>query len=175
MINLRIGRQTFDFDCGAKALQIVMEYYGVEMREDELLKELKTSKNGTDYESMIALAEKKGFQVLASSGVSLAELKGFVDQGYPVIVILQAWADRYMTLEDWRASFDHGHYAIVVDYQNRIIVFEDPASIRRTWLSEEEFLARWHDLDPKTHEKVEHFAMVLKGKQPATRQPEHMD
>lgn len=175
MINLRIGRQTFDFDCGAKALQIVMEYYGVEMREDELLKELETSKNGTDYQSMIALAEKKGFQVFASGGVSLAELKGFIDRGYPVIVILQAWADRYMTLEDWRASFDQGHYAIVVDYQNRIIVFEDPASIRRTWLSEREFLARWHDIDPKTHEKVEHFAMVLMGKQPATRQPEHMD
>lgn len=42
MINLRIGRQTFDFDCGAKALQLVMEYYGIDIREDELLKELKT-------------------------------------------------------------------------------------------------------------------------------------
>jgi predicted double-glycine peptidase len=175
MLNLRIGRQTFDFDCGAKALQIVMEYYGVEMREDELLKELKTDEKGTDYTSMIALAEKNGFQVFASDGVSLEELRRFINRGYPVIVILQAWADRYMTLEDWRASYDQGHYAIVVDYQNHIIVFEDPASIRRTWLSEEEFLARWHDIDPKTREKVEHFAIVLKGKEPAGKKLEHMD
>jgi len=175
MINLRIGRQTFDFDCGAKALQIVMEYYGVEMREDELLKELKTDESGTSYLNMIALAENKGFQVLAAHGVSLAELKSFIDQGYPVIVILQAWADRYMTLEDWRSSFEHGHYAIVVDYQDHIIVFEDPASIRRTWLSEREFLARWHDIVPRTQEKLRHFAMVLMGKEPAVRRPEHMD
>jgi len=175
MINLRIGRQTFDFDCGAKALQIVMEYYGVEIREDELLRELGTDEEGTSYLSMIALAEKQGFQVLAAHGVSLAELKSFIDQGYPVIVILQAWADRYMTLADWSASYDHGHYAIVVDYQDHVIVFEDPASIRRTWLSEREFLARWHDVAPRTHEKLKHFAMVLTGKEPVARQPEHMD
>ena len=44
MINLRIGRQTFDFDCGPKALQMIMEYYGVEIREDILIKELGTDK-----------------------------------------------------------------------------------------------------------------------------------
>jgi len=175
MINLRIGRQTFDFDCGAKALQLVMEYYGVEMREDELMKELNTGKDGTNYASMISLAEAKGFEVFASNGVPLEQLKKFVDQGYPVIVIVQAWADRYMTLEDWKSSFEYGHYAVVIGYQDHIIIFEDPSSIRRTWLSEEEFLARWHDTDPKTHEKVEHFAMILMGKQPATRVPEHMD
>lgn len=175
MINLRVGRQTFDFDCGAKALQIVMEYYGVEMREDEMLKELKTDKTGTNYANMIALAEKKGFRVFASGGVSLEELKRFINQGYPVIVIVQAWADRYMTLEDWKLSFEYGHYAVVIGYQDYIIVFEDPASIHRTWMLEEEFLARWHDMDPKTHKKYEHFAMVLQGKEPAPRTPEHMD
>jgi predicted double-glycine peptidase len=99
MINLRIGRQTFDFDCGAKALQLVMEYYGVEMREDELIKELKTSKDGTSYINMITVAEKNGFEVFASNGVSLKQLKHFIDQGYPVIINVQAWADKYMTLE----------------------------------------------------------------------------
>ena len=175
MINLRIGRQTFDFDCGAKALQLVMEYYGVEMREDELMKELNTCKDGTNYTNMISVAEKNGFEVFASNGVSLEQIKQFLDQDYPVIVIVQAWADRYMTLEDWKSSFDYGHYAVVIGYQDHIIIFEDPSSIRRTWLLEEEFLARWHDIDLNTHQKVEHFAMVLMGKQPATRVPEHMD
>lgn len=175
MINLRIVRQTFDFDCGAKIIQTVMEYYGVEMREDELLRELKTDKQGTHYTSMIALAKKKGFQVYASDDVSIEELKRFIDEGYPVIVVLQAWADRYMTLEDWKSSFDLGHYAAVIGYQDHIIIFEDPASPRRTWMTEEEFLARWHDLDPKSQKKVNHFAMVLKGKEPVSRRPEHMD
>ena len=175
MINLRIGRQTFDFDCGAKALQIVMEYYGVEMREDELLRELKTDQEGTNPVNMIALVKKQGFQVFAASGVSLEELKRFIDQEYPVIVLVQAWADRYMALEDWKLSYDHGHYAVVIGYQDRIMVFEDPASIHRTWMLEEEFLARWHDMDRKTQRKYEHFAMVLMGREPVSRAPEHMD
>ena len=175
MINLRIVRQTFDFDCGVKALQTVMEYYGVEMREDELLEELKTDEYGTNYTNMIALAKKKGFNVFASDGVSLEELKRFIDEDHPVIVLVQAWADKYMTLEEWKLDFDNGHYVVVIGYENHIIIFEDPASPRRTWMTEEEFLARWHDRDPKTYKKSQNFAMVLMGKEPVTRAPEHMD
>ncbi len=175
MIDLRIGRQTFDFDCGAKALQMVMEYYGVEKREDILIKELGTDTRGTSVESMISVAEKKGFKVYSATGVSLQQLKQFVDEGYPVIVLLQAWAERYMTLEDWKADNDDGHYAIVIGYNGNVIIFEDPSSIRRTWLTEEEFLARWHDVDPRTKIRLEHFAMVLMGKKPVRKGVEHMD
>jgi predicted double-glycine peptidase len=176
MINLRIGRQSFDFDCGPKALQMVMEYYGVEIREDTLIKELGTDgKNGTSVDSMIFVAEKYGFKVFVATGVSLEQLKNFVDGGSPVIVLVQAWGERYMTLEDWKTDYDDGHYAIVIGYNNNIIIFEDPSSIRRTWLTEEEFLFRWHDLDPRTNKKFEHFAMVLMGKEPVRKGLEHMD
>jgi predicted double-glycine peptidase len=37
VIELPIGRQTFDFDCGAKALQIVMAYYGMDISEGDLM------------------------------------------------------------------------------------------------------------------------------------------
>jgi len=175
MINLRIGRQAFDFDCGPKALQMVMEYYGVEIREDILIKELGTDKNGTSVDSMIFVAEKNGFKVFAATEVSLEQLKDFVDGGSPVIVLVQAWGERYMTLEDWKADYDDGHYAIVIGYNGNIIIFEDPSSIRRTWLTEEEFLSRWHDIDPRTNKKLEHFAMVLMGKEPGRKGVEHMD
>ena len=176
MIQLRNVKQTFDFDCGPKALQTVMEYYGVEMREDELMKGLKTDQEGTHPKNMVALAEKIGFQVFASENVSLEELKRFVDDGAPVIVLLQAWAERIMSLEDWKADDDDGHYAVVIGHKDHVIIFEDPASFRRTWLTEEEFLARWHDTIPKTGRRLEHFAMVLQGKEPAVRvAPTHMD
>jgi predicted double-glycine peptidase len=47
MIELPIGRQTFDFDCGAKALQIVMAYYGIDIPEGDLIRELRCDTNGT--------------------------------------------------------------------------------------------------------------------------------
>jgi predicted double-glycine peptidase len=175
IIDIPGGMQTFDFDCGAKALQLVLAYYGIEIREDELLKELKTGKNGTSVENVIAVAEKKGFQVVAECGVSLDTVKSYVDRDHPVIVLIQAWAERYMTLEDWRESDDDGHYAIVIGYEGTIIIFEDPSSFRRTWMTGEEFVLRWHDVDPRTKKRLDHFAMVLLGKEPAKKLLEHMD
>jgi predicted double-glycine peptidase len=175
MIDLVIGRQTFDFDCGAKALQVIMAYYGVDVREDELIKELECDRDGTPVKNMIAAAGKRGFQVVAQCGFSLEAVKQYVDKNHPVIVLVQAWAERYMTLEDWREDNDDGHYVIVIGYHGYAIVFEDPSSFRRTWMTEEEFIARWHDVDPRTQEKFDRFAMVLLGKQPAGKVLEHMD
>ena len=140
------GIQTFDFDCGAKALQLVMAYYGVVVREDELIRDLKTDRDGTPVTNMISVAEKKGFQVIAECGVSLEQVKQYLDQKTPVIVLIQAWAEKYMTLEDWRDDDNDGHYVIVIGYEGNIIVFEDPSSIRRTWLTTEEFIENYFSL-----------------------------
>jgi predicted double-glycine peptidase len=175
MIDLPTGRQTFDFDCGAKALQLVMAYYGMDIREDELIKELEIDRYGVPVKNMISVAEKKGFQVLAKCGFPLEAVKQYVDENQPVIVLVQAWAERYMTLDDWKEDNDDGHYVIVIGHHGYIIVFEDPASFRRTWMTEEEFIVRWHDVDPRTQERLDQFAMVLLGKQPAKKVLEHMD
>jgi len=175
MIDLPSGRQTFDFDCGAKALQLVMAYYGLDIREDELIKALHSNKNGTSVNNMIAFAKSKGFEVIAKSGFSVGQIRDLVDQKRPVIVIVQAWADRYMTLDDWKQDTENGHYVIVIGHSDTIMIFEDPASFRKTWMSEEEFVARWHDIDLETGELLEHFALILMGKLPDTRQFEHMD
>jgi len=177
MIDLPGGIQTFDFDCGAKALQLVMAYYGVEVREDRLIKALAADSKGTPVKNMIAVAEKNGFQVVAKSGFTLETVKQYVDQNHPVIVLVQAWAERYMTLEDWKKDDGDGHYVVVIGYEGYIIIFEDPSSLRRTWMTEEEFIARWHDVDPRTKERLDNFGMVLFGKEPvpAGKVLEHMD
>jgi len=177
MIELPIGRQTFDFDCGAKALQIVMAYYGIDIPEGELMKELKIDAHGVSVQNMISVAEARGFHVMWKCGFSLEEVKGLVDGKHPVIVLVQAWAETYMTLKDWTADDDDGHYVIVIAHSGDIIVFEDPSSFHRTWMTEEEFLARWHDVDPRTKQKLERFGMVLLGKEPVPPHKtfEHMD
>ena len=175
MINLPSGRQTFDFDCGAKALQLVLAYYGVEVREDELMTDLHCGMQGVTVRSIVAVAARLGFEVTARSGFTIEEVKELVDANRPVIVLVQAWAERYMTLEDWSQDTDDGHYVVVIGHVGSIIVFEDPASFRNTWLTEDEFLARWHDIDPETSELLSHFAIVLTGKEPMSKMLEHMD
>jgi len=175
MIDLHGGRQTYDYDCGAQALLTVMHYYNVDIRGDELMTALGTSEEGTSPQAMIAVARRYGFEVKYGTQWSLNQVKQYVDAGTPVIVLLQAWADRYMTLDDWRRDWNDGHYAIVIGLNKDVLLFEDPASIRRTWLRDREFLARWHDMDEKTGEKYEHFGMVLLGKQPVQSHLEHME
>jgi ABC-type bacteriocin/lantibiotic exporter with double-glycine peptidase domain len=87
VIDLPTGRQAFDFDCGAKALQLVMAYYGLDIREDELMTQLKCSSEGTPIKHMISLAEKYGFEVIVQSGVSLETVKDYVNNGIPVTVL----------------------------------------------------------------------------------------
>ena len=175
MIDLHIGKQTYDYDCGAQALQTVLQYYGADVRGDALMEALGTSEEGTPPQALIGVAQSYGFQVKSGTQWSLNQVKQYVDDGTPVIVLLQAWADHYMTLDDWRRDWDDGHYAIIIGLNKDVLLFEDPATIRRTWLREREFLARWHDMGPKTGEKYEHFGMVLLGKQPAILSLEHMD
>lgn len=174
IIDLHIGVQAYDFDCGAQALQVVLAYYGTEVRGDELIKALGTDLEGTRVENMIAFGRDRGFQVEAGPGWTLKKLRRFVDEGHPVIVLLQAWADRFMTLEDWRNNNKDGHYAVVIGYAKGVLLFEDPASFRRTWLREREFLARWHDRDSKTGARIERFGMALLGKEPVDRTFERM-
>jgi ABC-type bacteriocin/lantibiotic exporter with double-glycine peptidase domain len=169
LLDLNIGRQTFDCDCGAKALQLVMAYYGVDIRLGELLEKLGTDEMGTSVQKMIDVAGEMGFEVLAREGWSLEEVKVLIDDGRPFIVLLQAWAERQMTLEEWRKDYEDGYYAVVIGYTRGLLIFEDPASFRRTWLSEEEFLARWHDKSPETGEVHDRFGMVLLGREPLRR------
>lgn len=175
MLDLPGSRQTFDFDCGPQALQTVMAYYGVKIRKDRLLKELGTGRDGTDHRVMADFARRKGFRVEMGEKWTLDSLRRSIDRGHPVIVVLQAWSGRELTLKQWRANYDDGHYAIAMGYSHSAIFFEDPSSFSRTWLRDSEFRARWHDLDPHTGNKLEQFGMVLLGRQPAGRVMEHMD
>ncbi len=176
MINLHGLRQTYDFDCGVKALQTLMAYYGVEVREDTLLKELEADKHtGTRVDKMVVAARMRGFDVEAGQNWSLEDVKRYVSQDHPVIVLLQAWADEYKSMDDWRNNFEDGHYAIVMGYNRNVLFFEDPASFHRTWLKENEFLARWHDKDPATGETVNRFGMVLLSRQPVGTGIVHME
>jgi predicted double-glycine peptidase len=167
VIDLNVQRQSFDFDCGLKALQMVLAYYGVEEREDLLLSELGTEPElGTPVSAMVEFAQRRGFEVRAGPDWTLDDVKAQIDEGHPVIVLVQAWAERRMSLSEWRRNFDDGHYVVVVGYEGDSLFFEDPASFHRTWLKAPEFLARWHDLDPSTGEKLMQFGLVLHGKEP---------
>lgn len=167
-------RQTFNYDCGATALQSVMVYYGVELREDVLMKEAGTNKRfGTPVRGLTRVARKHGFSCCVKEMTTQDVIRS-IKQKKPVIIILQAWTE--MRRVDWSHDWIDGHYVVAIGFDAKNIYFEDPSSFTRTFLSFKELNDRWHDVDEKK-KVVDHIGIILTKKRFSKifNEPVHMD
>jgi len=173
MLSLPRLRQTYNYDCGVKAFQAVLVYYGIEVREDILIKQTKTSKQGTSPEDVIRVAKDYGLKVIYGE-MSISEIKKYIDKKIPVILSLQAWTDKKNP--DWRKNWKDGHYAVAIGYTKDRVFFEDPSSFNPTYLNYDELEKRWHDVD-KNGKKYFHYGIALFGKKPTFKKDKiiHMD
>ncbi|NCC71221.1 hypothetical protein EOM09_06575 [bacterium] len=144
IINLPQLRQTYNFDCGAKALQSILFYYGIDVREDKIMKIAKTNKNGTSIQGIGKVIKKYGLKMKASK-MNIDILKNYINDKTPVLIALQAWSNKKRI--DWSNNWSDGHWVVVIGYTKEKIIFEDPSSIYKTYLKYNELLERWHDID----------------------------
>jgi ABC-type bacteriocin/lantibiotic exporter with double-glycine peptidase domain len=141
ILNFPNLRQTFEYDCGPTALQAVLAYYGIKIREELLIKYAKTSKkDGTRRRGMINVLKKAGLKHIAQK-MTVVDLRKFIDKKVPVLVLLQAWS---LKKKDYSNSFSDGHWVVAIGYEKDRIIFEDPNSFSRTFLKDNELEARWH-------------------------------
>ena len=164
VIRIPMTRQSTDYTCGVAALQAVLMFYGEEFLESELAKHLKANpKIGTAYSEMKRFSESKGFDVQIFKEMKLNDLKKLLDEGTPVICLIQAWPERKV---DYKNDWDDGHYVVAIGHDDDNIYFMDTSTLGNyTYIPVDEFLDRWHDTD--SNEKLNHFGMVVqkKGKQ----------
>ena len=165
-------RQTYEYDCGAQALQSVFAYYGIDMREEEIIKIAKTNKKGTHPLPMKKVAESHGFKT-DFKAMTVKELKQYIKRKIPVILLIQAWPEKKKV--NWQKEWRYGHYAVAIGYDWKKLIFEDPASIFRTYLSYKELEDRWHDMGGKI--KYTNYGLAIYGKKPGyhTEKLVHMD
>jgi HK97 family phage portal protein len=150
-------RQDTDYSCGASAMMAVCEYFGVGPESEDAYREaLGTNPaEGTSVPRIVAFATAQGLAVEAHEGMTLADLERHVDQGRPVIVLLQAWGDT----GDSYADDTNGHYVIVIGYDNQYIYVEDPSlKGSRGRLTRNDFERRWHDEDSR--KRYVHWGMA---------------
>ena len=174
LIKLPLYRQSHNFTCGVACVSSVLRYagYDFDTREDRLLWELEaTPENGTNYLKIAEYLESvrtedfPNTQVIATEVMCvdyasneadfghtdslLSQLREAIDDDSPVICAIQAWNDD----GDYQAKTeDDGHYVVLIGYQKDtekdtyIYYFMDPSTAGSyTYLSEEEFILRWHD------------------------------
>lgn len=164
-------RQIYGYDCGASATQSMLIYYGLDVREDKIMRLLKTSRRyGTRPENIVKVLSKFGLEASLSTQMSIEELKAYIKKGRPVIMDIQAWS--YDEKKDYSDDWDDGHYVIAIGYDEKKFYFEDPSSVRRTYLSYKEVENRWHDKNASG--KYYNLGIVVKKAKPADTKAEHM-
>lgn len=154
-------RQVYSYDCGANALQSILTYYGYDLREEEIMKMAGTNEEaGSSPAGLRKVAEH--FSIPYKDGTfTIEDLKVHIENGYPTVMPLQAWPESTEGI-DWDAEWGEGHWVIAIGYNNEGIIFEDPASVKRTFMTYEDLEKRWHDMG-ENEEKLIHYGIVFKG------------
>lgn len=164
LIRVPLSRQATDYTCGASALQSVLGYYGENVREAALAKQLRSNyEAGTRYQDIARIAKKRGYSVSIIRNAKLENLKALLDKGIPAICLIQAWPERHVNYKD---DWDDGHYVVAIGYDENNVYFMDPCTLGNyTFIPTSEFLDRWHDRT--TGERLVHFIMTVTKPKPA--------
>ena len=154
-------RQMTTYTCGVSALQTILFYYGIDTREADLARKLKNTSSGTEVKHIVRVAKEYGLKANAKQ-MTAADLKNYIKQNIPVIIAIQAWADKNTNYEK---DYDDGHYVVAIGYTPESFIFEDPSTIGRGFIPYSELEKRWHDVG-SDNKKVEHLGIAIYGKKP---------
>lgn len=174
LVPVPIISQARPWSCGAAALMATLVYFGVfDDAESRLDAELGVDpEQGTRVTSIVATARRFGLAAEALTGLTLEDLGRQLAQGAVVIAAIQAWPAGKVS--DWRASWEDGHYVVVVGLtRDRVFVMDPSVRTGYAFLSREAFLARWHDYDLDGGRRVvwDRLGIVIRGTTPLHRYP----
>ncbi len=160
-IDLPNATQTTDYTCGASALQSICSYFGVGPEDEwDFVADMKMPRSGSDPIHITRAATKYGLSVREYRPMTSADLVTCIDAGRPVILMLQAWADRRR--RSYRSEWDEGHWVVAIGYDDDVFYFEDPSLhgsrgyITRAMLDE-----RWHDIEGRAKHRTDHLGIAL--------------
>jgi len=153
-----------DSSSGLSTLLVVCKYFGAGPDdEEEYVRDLSLDSIRSDPERVVAAARAYGLTVDVRCPMSLAELKSFLDQRKPVVLLLQAWGEQEdeTPRDGYRDVWEDGHYLVAIGYDRTGVYFEDPSLQGvRGYLSFEELEERWHDWG-RNQEELNHFGAAM--------------
>ena len=155
-------RQSTNYSCGAAALQAVLAYYGKEVREDQLMRQLGSDpEQGSSPGAIVRVARSYGLLADLRQSMQIEDLQQLVRDGFPTIVCAQAWRE---SSQPWSEDWDDGHYLVVIGVDKERVYFEDPSLLgSRGQILRAEFLSRWHDVEGDGTRYLQ-AGIVLRGK-----------
>jgi predicted double-glycine peptidase len=157
-------RQDFGYDCGPTCMQMILVYYGIELRLDKLILKIPNSKEikkcGTPPEDVVKTFKLFNIKAEIKENQTEDDIKKYLDKGKPVMLVLQAYSDKENP--NYKKDWKDGHYVVSIGYNNEHFIFADPSSFEKTYLTYEELKGRWHDVS-KNEEKYINTMIVIHG------------
>ncbi len=158
--------QSNNYSCGVAAVQAVLQYHGIWGYADTYAREMGTTEaDGTHPARMVECLRTHGLDAVLREGLTIADLKHFVDQGIPVIIDFQAWNEDPKT--DYSAAWEDGHYGVVIGYRGETLYIEDPSLLGTVGeLNVAELERRWRDYEEVAGKRREYVraGIVVRGK-----------
>lgn len=137
LIEVPFYYQEKDYYCGPAALQMVFDFYGENVSQDEVADVARTAPYVTYTDELRRAAHfsnvstsagaemaenitgytlrKLGYAALEAGGMTLDDLKSLIDQDFPIILLMR-----------WIYGEQYGHYRVVVGYNDSCIFLHDP-------------------------------------------------
>jgi uncharacterized protein YvpB len=148
--------------CGTKAMQQIILYQkGIEVPESDLMKIANTSRKGTPVESMLKMADKFDLHYFLKHNSSIQDLIDSVNKENSAILSTQGWPSK--KVKNWSIESAFGHYINLAGFDTRKekIYYYDPYDGKIKPVNYEKLKAMWHDVDFKTGEVFDHFAIFF--------------
>jgi predicted double-glycine peptidase len=166
-------RQSTEYSCGAAALQAVLNYWGRDVGEEDIMELLNTDpESGTYPEDIIRVAGAMGLEAEYRENLTLDEVEAAVRQGVPVIVDCQAWRSPASGNVSWADDWVDGHWMVVIGMDEENVYLEDPYILgSRGFMPRLEFEERWHNPrgwdESDTVEQI-HLGIFVRGENSTT-------
>jgi uncharacterized protein len=174
LLNVPDVQEPSNYTGGPAALQAVLSYYGSDVKVDKLINLTNTTpENGTLPGNIAEAATQMGFNADIKLNMTLKDLQGYINNGTPVIVDIQAYRNDSNLTQNWTEDISSS-YMVVIGVDDQNVYLEDPVILgSRGYIPNQEFLDRWHDkyTDPKTGENItnSHLGIVITGKEAPVR------
>jgi len=143
LLDVKPFQETLNADmCGPASLKIVLEYYGINKSEDELIQLCKFKKGlGVDDKGIKTVAEKFGLKAVIKNNSSFKDIEKWLTRGTPVIV---NWFTRGRT-DYGDSSVADGHYSVVMGLDDSFIYLQDPELGAMRKIERNNFMRVWFD------------------------------
>jgi len=145
VLDLPMREQKYDFDCSVAAAWSLLKYYKIKVEYNTILKASKVCPvDGLSPIKLVNLLKKFGLDVELQEHKNIRFIKGQINKGNPVIILLQ---HRKEYNKSWEDTWIYGHYGVMFGFDNdndRVFIY-NPSIGGTKILTYEQLNCRWHD------------------------------